>query len=60
MRVERGSGPRYRRSGSLSSSRRDPWETVKFESCGGAQRERESERLYPGPDPPSTNIANLH
>ena len=35
---------------------RDPWETVKFESCGGAQRElgREPERLLPGPDCPST------
>ena len=37
MRVEGGSGPRYRRSGSLPSSRGDPWETVKFEACGGAR-----------------------
>ena len=40
---------------------RDPWETVKFESCGGAKKlGREPERLYPGPDSPSTNKANLH
>ena len=32
MRVEEGSGPRYRRPGSLPSSRGDPWETVKFEA----------------------------
>ena len=63
----------------LPSSRGDPWETVKFESCGGARlfapphdsnftvsqgspRElgREPERLYLGPDPPSTLTANLH
>ena len=38
----------------LPSSRGDPWETVKFESCGGAKS------LYLGPDPPSTLTANLH
>ena len=62
--VEGGSGPGNRRSGSLPSLARDPWETVKFESHGGAnfivskgpsaRLEREPERLLPGPDPPST------
>ena len=35
--MEGGFGPRYRRSGSLPSSCRDPWGTVSFESCGGAK-----------------------
>ena len=44
MRVKGGSGPRYRRSGPLQSSCGDPWETVKFEACGGAKRLRGPER----------------
>ena len=36
--VEGGSGPGNRRSGSLPSLALGPWETVTFESCGGAKR----------------------
>ena len=47
---------------------RDPWETAKSESCGGAtclsqgpsaRLGREPERLYSGPNPPSTSKGNL-
>ena len=54
--TQRGSGGNVQVLPSLALG---PWEIVTFESRGGARLGRGTERLLPGPDPPTTIKLNF-